>query len=34
MAIDVYLIFNGNCCEAVDFYSKVFDTSLQPILTY
>ena len=23
MAIDVYLTFNGNCCEAVDFYSKV-----------
>ena len=34
MAIEVYLIFNGNCREAVEFYSKVFNTPMQPILTY
>jgi PhnB protein len=34
MAIEVYLIFNGNCREAVEFYSKVFNTPLQQILTF
>ena len=34
MAIEVYLVFNGNCREAVEFYSEVFETPIQPILTY
>lgn len=34
MAIQAYLLFNGNCREAVEFYSKVFDAPVQEILTY
>lgn len=34
MAIQAYVIFNGNCREAVEFYSKVFNTSVQEILTF
>lgn len=29
MAVDVYLNFNGNCREAVEFYAKVFNTEAQ-----
>jgi len=34
MAIDVYLYFDGNCLEAVNFYSEVFSAEKQKILTF
>ena len=34
MAVDVYLNFNGNCREAVEFYSKVFKTEEPQIMTF
>jgi PhnB protein len=34
MAMDVYLKFNGNCIEAVEFYSQVFGAEIQEIMTY
>lgn len=34
MAIDVYLIFNGNCREAVEFYAQVFGSEKPRIMTY
>lgn len=34
MAVDVYLIFNGNCREAVEFYAKVFKTETPQIMTF
>ncbi len=34
MSIEVYLIFNGNCREAVQFYSEVFNTKLEQMMTY
>jgi len=34
MAINVYLIFNGNCREAVEFYAQVFGAEKQPIMTF
>ncbi|MDF2686347.1 MAG: glyoxalase family protein [Clostridia bacterium] len=34
MTLNVYLNFNGNCREAVDFYAKAFDTEKQQILTF
>lgn len=34
MAIEAYLNFNGSCREAVEFYSKVFQTPIQPIMTF
>ena len=34
MAIEVYLNFNGNCREAVEFYSQAFNTPMQPIMTF
>jgi len=34
MALEVYLYFNGNAREAIEFYSKVFDTPLNEITTY
>ena len=34
MAIDVYLNFNGNCREAVEFYSKVFGVEKQQITSF
>lgn len=34
MAVEVYLIFNGNCREAVEFYSKVFKTEEPNIMTF
>ncbi|WOV86486.1 glyoxalase/bleomycin resistance/extradiol dioxygenase family protein [Sporosarcina oncorhynchi] len=34
MAIDIYLTFNGNCREAVEFYAEVFDTEKPKIMTF
>jgi PhnB protein len=34
MAVDVYLVFNGNCREAVEFYAKVFRTETPHIMTF
>ncbi|MCL6458542.1 MAG: VOC family protein, partial [Gorillibacterium sp.] len=34
MAIDVYMYFNGNCREVVDFYAQVFETDKPRIMTY
>jgi len=34
MAVEVYLIFNGNCREAVEFYADAFGTEKPEIMTY
>lgn len=34
MAVDVYINFNGNCREAVEFYAEVFGTEKPKIMTY
>ena len=34
MALEVYLYFDGNAREAVEFYSEVFDAPLNEISTY
>ncbi|PID15626.1 hypothetical protein CSV63_07565 [Sporosarcina sp. P34] len=34
MAIDVYLIFKGNCREAVEFYAEVFETEKPNFMTF
>lgn len=34
MSINVYINFNGNCREAVEFYSQVFGTEKPQIMTY
>ena len=34
MSVDVYLVFNGNCREAVEFYANVFKTDLPQIMTF
>lgn len=34
MAVEVYLIFNGNCREAVAFYEQVFKTEKPEIMTF
>ena len=34
MAIEAYLIFNGNCREAVEFYAEVFNTDDPQIMTF
>lgn len=34
MAVCPYIVFNGNCREAVEFYAKVFDTKAPEIMTY
>lgn len=34
MAVQVYLNFNGNCREAVEFYAKVFGTEVPEIMTF
>ena len=34
MAVDVYLNFNGNCREVVDFYAEVFGTVEPKIMTF
>jgi PhnB protein len=34
MSVDVYLIFNGNCREAAEFYAEVFETEKPRIMTF
>ncbi|WP_438313638.1 VOC family protein [Sporosarcina sp. FA9] len=34
MAVDIYLTFNGNCREAVEFYAEVFETEKPHIMTF
>jgi PhnB protein len=34
MAVEVYLNFNGNCREAVEFYAEVFETEQSQIMTF
>ena len=34
MAIEVFIHFNGNCREAVEFYAKVFGNEKPKIMTY
>jgi PhnB protein len=34
MSVDVYINFNGNCREAVEFYSQVFGTEKPEIMTF
>ncbi|WP_186672569.1 VOC family protein [Sporosarcina sp. BP05] len=34
MAVDIYLNFNGNCREVVNFYAKVFGTEAPKIMTF
>lgn len=34
MAVEVYLIFNGNCREAVSFYEQAFNTNKPEIMTF
>ncbi|MCQ6560259.1 VOC family protein [Paenibacillus mendelii] len=34
MAVDVYLNFNGNCRDAVEFYAQVFDTEATHMTTF
>jgi PhnB protein len=34
MSVDVYINFNGNCREAVEFYAHVFETEAPKIMTF
>ncbi|AIQ53530.1 VOC family protein [Paenibacillus sp. FSL R7-0331] len=34
MSVDVYINFNGNCREAVEFYAKIFGNSDPQIMTF
>lgn len=34
MSLNVYLVLNGNCREAVEFYAKVFDTETPQIMSF
>jgi len=34
MAVDIYLNFNGNCREVVNFYAEVFETENPKIMTF
>jgi len=34
MAVDVYLNFNGNCREAVEYYAQVFGTEKPQFMTF
>ena len=34
MAVDVYLNFNGNCREVVNFYAEVFEAEKPKIMTF
>ncbi|MCE5170757.1 VOC family protein [Paenibacillus profundus] len=34
MSVDVYLNFNGNCREAVEYYAQVFRTEQPQIMTF
>lgn len=34
MAVDLFLYFDGNCREAVDYYAQVFDVEKQPVMRF
>lgn len=34
MAMEIYMYFDGNAAEAIEFYSKVFETEVNEIMTY
>lgn len=34
MSVDIYLNFNGNCREAVEFYAKAFNTEAAQMMTF
>jgi len=34
MSVDVYLNFNGNCRQAVEFYAKVFNQEITQLMTF
>ena len=34
MTIDAYLVFNGNCREAAEFYAQAFETEKPQIMTF
>lgn len=34
MAVDIYLNFNGNCREVVNFYAEVFGTEVPKFMTF
>jgi len=34
MAVEVYLNFNGNCRQAVEFYAEVFNTKITEMMTF
>ena len=34
MSIDVYINFNGNCREAVEYYAQVFETGKPKLMTF
>jgi PhnB protein len=34
MSLDAYLVFDGNCREALEFYSAAFNVKPGPIMTY
>ena len=34
MALDIFLNFNGNCREALDFYADVFKSNVLGLMTY
>ena len=34
MSVDIYMNFDGNCREAVEFYAKVFKTEKPEIMTF
>ncbi|MDR2906944.1 MAG: VOC family protein [Bacteroidales bacterium] len=34
MTFELFINFNGNCREAVEFYAKVFRTELRPMMTF
>lgn len=34
MGFEIYLNFNGNCREAVEFYAGAFGAEMQPVMTY
>ena len=34
MSVDIYLNFNGNCREAVEFYAQVFGIEKPKIMTF
>ena len=34
LALDIYMNFNGNCREAVEFYAQVFKTEIPQIMSF